>query len=85
MSPLDPTDIECGLWFKEKCMFTEPPEAIVTICRATGSNGEFLERTYYYERISKRLQGDIETIDLRVFFKWKQSEKTQEMHEVKMP
>ena len=62
-----PTDIECGLWFKEKCTFMEPPEAIVTICRATGSNGEFLERTYYYERVSKSLQGDIETTDMRLF------------------
>ena len=64
---MDPTDIERGLWLKEKFMFMEPPEAIVTICRATGSNGEFLERTYYYERISKSLQGNIKTSDVRLF------------------
>ena len=47
-------------------MFMEPRDARVTSCRATGSNGEFLERTHYYESVSKSLQGNIEAIDMRL-------------------
>ena len=62
----DPEDFQRGLWFKEKCMFMEPREARVTNCHATGSNGEFLERTYYYDSVSKSLQENIEAIDMRL-------------------
>ena len=62
----DPEDIQRSLWFKEKCMFMEPRDARVTSCRATSSYGEFLERTYYYESVSKSLQGNIEAIDMRL-------------------
>ena len=47
-------------------MFMEPRDARVTSCRATGSNGEFLERTHYYESVSKSLHGNIEAIDMRL-------------------
>ena len=82
---MDPEDFNRRLWFRERCLFLEQPEARVTACRSTGSQGLFLERTYYYDSVSKSLQGNIETIVLRVFFKWKKTQKTQEVHEVKMP
>ena len=66
-------------------MFMEPRDARVTSCRATGSYGEFLERTHYYESVSKSLQGNIEAIGHAVTFKWTQTWKTQEVHELKMP
>ena len=81
----DAEDFQRSLWFMEKCMFMKPREARVTSCRVTGSNGEFLERTYYHESVSKSLQGNIEAIDMRLLFRWTQTWKTREVHELKMP
>ena len=46
------------------CLFFQQPEARVTACRSTGSNGLFLERIYHYDSVSKSLQGNIENIDM---------------------
>ena len=46
------------------CLFFEQPEARVTACRSTGSNGLFLERIHHYDSVSKSLEGNIENIDM---------------------
>ena len=55
------------------CLFFEQPEARVTVCRSTGSNGSFLERTYHYDSASKSLQGNIENIDMAGNVMWKKT------------
>ena len=53
----DPMDFRRGLWFKEKCMFIETPEAGISNCQSTSPQGDLIEKTHDHVIACKSLQG----------------------------